>query len=128
MKTTKTLFITLICSFIFSLTTPSSIAFANHTLITSNVYAASTDATPPEISPASHTIVWKYKTLNGVLYKCRYNQQQGNGLANGLKLNFSNIRKRHVNNHQMMREIMENCILKIILLSLTSQLPCSHFK
>ena len=74
MKTTKTLFITLICSFIFSLTTPSSIAFANHTLITSNVYAASTDATPPEISPASHTIVWKYKTLNGVLYKCRYNQ------------------------------------------------------
>lgn len=52
MKTTKTLFITLICSFIFSLTTPSSIAFANHTLITSNVYAASTDATPPEISPA----------------------------------------------------------------------------
>ena len=27
----------------------------------------------------------------------------------------------------MMREIMENCILKIILLSLTSQLPCSHF-
>ena len=66
MKTTKTLFITLICSFIFSLTTPSSIAFANHTLITSNVYAASTDAT--------HTIVWKYKTLNGVLYKCRYNQ------------------------------------------------------
>lgn len=74
MKTTKTLFITLICSFIFSLTTPSSIAFANHTLITSNVYAASTDATPPEISPASHTIVWKYKTLNGVLYKCRYTQ------------------------------------------------------
>ena len=74
MKTTKTLYITLICSFIFSLTTPSSIAFANHTLITSNVYAASTDATPPEISPASHTIVWKYKTLNGVLYKCRYNQ------------------------------------------------------
>ena len=55
-------------------------------------------------------------------------KQQGNGLANGLKLNFSNIRKRHVNNHQMMREIMENCILKIILLSLTSQLPCSHFK
>ncbi len=28
-----------------------------------------------------------------------------------------------MNNHQMMREIMENCILKIILLSLTSQLP-----
>ena len=49
-------------------------------------------------------------------------------MENGLKLNFSNIRKRHVNNHQMMREIMENCILKIILLSLTSQLPCSHFK
>lgn len=60
MKTTKTLFITLICSFIFSLTTPSSIAFANHTLITSNVYAASTDATPPEISPACHLRVMCY--------------------------------------------------------------------
>lgn len=85
MKTTKTLFITLICSFIFSLTTPSSIAFANHTLITSNVYAASTDATLPEISPASHTIVWKYKTLNGVLYKRRYNQTTGKWIGKWIK-------------------------------------------
>ncbi len=74
MKTTKTLFTALICSFVFSLTAPSSISFGGRPFFSSDVYAASVDAAPPEISPASHSIIWKYKTVNGVLYKRKYNQ------------------------------------------------------
>lgn len=86
MRTTKMLFITLICSFAFSLATASFLPFANHTIFSSNVYAASTNATSSEISPASHTIVWKYKTVNGVLYKRKYDQTTERWIGKWIKV------------------------------------------
>lgn len=86
MKTTKTLFTALICSFVFGLTAPSSIFFDDHPVFPSDVYAASADAAPPEISPASHSIIWKYKTINGVLYKRKYNQTTKQWIGKWIKL------------------------------------------
>ncbi len=84
MKTTKTLFITLICSFIFSLAVPSAISFAGHPIFSLDVCAAP-NAAPPKISPASDTIVWRYKTVNGVMYKRKYNQTTGQWIGKWIK-------------------------------------------
>lgn len=74
MKTIKILLITLTCSFALSLTAPTSIPFAKYIAFIPTVSAASPDAAPPEIRPTSHTIVWKYKLQNGVMYKRKYDR------------------------------------------------------
>ena len=57
-----------------------------HLVFSSDIYAASADTAPPEISPASHDIIWRYRTVNGVLYRRKYNQTTGQWIGKWIKL------------------------------------------
>ena len=68
---------------VFSLFAPCT------TQASTNITHSTYTATPQKISISPRrgdVIEWRYKTVNGVLYKRKYNKRLINGLASGLRL------------------------------------------
>lgn len=86
MKNKHTLFITIICTLFLSITSEATILAKCPTDIPYAIQSTASGQNPSEILPASSEIVWKYKFINGVLYKRKYNATKKEWIGDWIKV------------------------------------------